>query len=503
MFYLIDTVSYLPCGLAASLLFLLIYHLRLKAENGKGSRLRGFMLLILGLYLTIVFALTVSPIYGFSLSNIGSSINLKPFQVLEDMSGNPTNFWGNIFLFVPFGLLLVLVSKRCQWLHITLLAGAGLSLFVEILQLFSTRGADVDDVILNTVGTFCGYILGKIILGLIPPLKSRVGVLMNIDGRYYRKQKDAGSIAVLSLFVLVSVTITGFAAKSGFTILNSSSVFGVQTPNEQSQPAYAETPLSVDIVARNALLWDLSSNTVLFEKDSKTAIAPASTTKMLTALTAMDFCTEGVRVLVGEEVLRIAEDSSRAWLSPGCELTVRQLLDAMLLPSGNDAAYALAVFAGRRICEDTDASVDKALEAFVGAMNLKSSDVGAENSNFVNPDGYDADGQYTTAFDLACIARAFIKSDTLNSIASSSSISDVWLSGQPVTYNNTNALINPESPYYYECAAGLKTGRSENAGCCLVSSANIGGITYICVVMGSTEEGRWQDSLALFNAAQS
>ncbi len=503
MFYLVDTVSYLPCGLAASMLFLLIYELRLKSEKEKNSWFRRFMLLLLGLYLTIVFALTVSPIYGFSLSNIGSSINLKPFQVLKDMYGNPTNFGGNIVLFVPFGLLLVLVSKRCQWLHITLLAGAGLSLFIELLQLFGSRGTDVDDVILNTVGTFCGYILGKLILGLIPPLKSRVGVLTNIAGRYYRKQKDAGSIAILSLFVLVSVIITGFAAKSGFTLLSLNSVLDLRSPHEQSQPVYAKTLLSVDIAARNALLWDLSSNTVLFEKDSKSQIAPASTTKMLTALTAMDYCTEDERVLVGDEVLRIAEDASRAWLSPGCELTVRQLLDAMLLPSGNDAAYALAVFAGRKICEDKDASVDKALEAFVEAMNLKSADVGAEDSNFVNPDGYDADGQYTTAFDLACIARVFIKSDTLDSIASSSSISDVWLSGQAVTYNNTNELINPESPYYYECVAGLKTGKSENAGCCLVSSADIGGITYICVVMGSTEEGRWQDSLALFYAVQS
>ncbi len=502
MHYLAETASYLPCGLAASLLFIIIYELKLKAAKEKDARYHRFILLMLGLYLTIVFALTVSPIYGFSLSHIGRSVNLKPLQALKDISLNPTNFWGNIVLFVPFGLLLVLVSRSCQRLHITLLAGAGLSLFIELLQLFGTRGTDIDDIILNTLGTLCGYILGKIIVAAKPKLNNKVGVLINVDGRYYRKRRDAGSIPVLSLLVLVSVIITGFAARTGLTGLPLASLFKGQTPEERSAPAFAETPLSVDIAAKNALLWDLDSNTVLFDKDSKTQIAPASTTKMLTALTAMDYCSESDSVLVGEEVTRIAEDASRAWLSPGCELSVRQLLDAMLLPSGNDAAYALAVFAGRKICKDENASVDKALEAFVGAMNRKASDVGAKDSNFAVPDGYDADGQYTTAFDLACIARAFIKSETLASIVRSSSISDVWKSGQAVTYNNTNELINPASQYYYECVAGLKTGKSEKAGCCLVSNAEINGKTYICVVMGSTEDGRWKDSLALYNAVQ-
>ncbi|MFB0919473.1 MAG: VanZ family protein [Oscillospiraceae bacterium] len=502
MYYLAETVSYLPCGLAASLLFLIIYELKLRAAKEKDAWHHRFMLLTLGIYLTIVFALTVSPIYGFSLSHIGSSVNLKPFQALKDISVNPMNFWGNIVLFIPFGLLLVLISKRCQKLHITLLAGAGLSLFIELLQLFGTRGTDIDDVILNTMGTLCGFIVGKILLGISPQLNNKAGVMADVGGRYYRKRRDSGGIAVLSLFVMASVIMSGFAIKAGVLKLPFLSSY-VEQPQEQSLPAYAETPLSVNISARNALLWDLNSNTVLFDKEGKTQIAPASTTKMLTALTAMDYCSESDSVLVGEEVTRIAEDASRAWLSPGCEMTVRQLLDAMLLPSGNDAAYALAVFAGRKICGDWNATVEEALEAFVGAMNRKAASVGAKDSNFVNPDGYDADGQYTTAFDLACIARVFIKSDTLASIACSISISDVWQSGQAVTYNNTNELLNPESPYYYECAAGLKTGKSEKAGCCLVSSAEIGGKTYICVVMGSTEEGRWKDSLALYGAVQS
>jgi D-alanyl-D-alanine carboxypeptidase len=174
----------------------------------------------------------------------------------------------------------------------------------------------------------------------------------------------------------------------------------------------------------------------------------------------------------------------------------------LLLPSGNDAAYTLAVFTGRKICNNEAISTDKAIAAFITAMNKKTIDIGAEHSNFVNPDGYDADGQYTTAYDLACIAKAFLDSSTLKDIAGSYRVSDVWLSGQTVTYYNTNELINPDSPYYLKCVAGLKTGKSELAGNCLVSCAYINKDLYICVVMGSTDEGRWRDSLKLYQAIQ-
>ncbi|MEL7655260.1 MAG: serine hydrolase, partial [Bacillota bacterium] len=251
---------------------------------------------------------------------------------------------------------------------------------------------------------------------------------------------------------------------------------------------------------RNAYLWDISSNTILYEKESEQRIAPASTAKMLTALTALEYCDEDDQVLVGREVRLIAEDASRAWLNPGDELTVRQLLDALLLPSGNDAAYTLAVYAGRKICGDDNASIEEALAVFVEAMNEKAAEAGAADSNFTSPDGYDSSDQYTTARDLACIAKGFWETSILRDITGSFSISDTWLSGQKVTYYNTNELINPGSQYYYEYAAGLKTGKSVAAGCCLVSAAYIKNKLYLCVVMGSTDEGRWADSLALYNA---
>ena len=140
----------------------------------------------------------------------------------------------------------------------------------------------------------------------------------------------------------------------------------------------------------------------------------------------------------------------------------------------------------------------KAIAIFIKAINEKAKSIGATNSNFLRPDGYDEKGQYTTASDLACIAKYFMKNEVLSKIASKYKVDDVFVDGSKVTYENTNQLINPYSEYYYSNIKGLKTGSSSNAGKCLVSAADIDNKTYICVVMNSSDEGRWLDSLCLY-----
>ena len=437
--------------------------------------------LALGLSLTVIFAVTVSPVYGYSLTGAGAAVNLVPFQVLESVKDNPANFYGNILLFIPVGALPMLLWKKFRKLPVTLLWGAGLSLVIETLQLFCARGTDIDDVLLNTAGTFWGFLLGCAILKMSPQLQKNVHV---------RRKGSMGQPAALAALVLLAVFAKGPVLKKpdGAAL----------PPQEEVKITAPDAFAHVELAAQNAYFIEAGTGTVLYEKESDVRIAPASTAKMLTALTALGCCKEDDEVTVGKEVGRIAKDASRAWLAPGNKLTVRQLLDAMLLPSGNDAAYALAVYAGRQLLKDDAASIDEALAAFVEAMNEKAAEVGATQSSFISPDGYDADGQYTTAYDLAQIAKAFEGSDTLKNIAASCRITDVWLSGQDVTYDNTNELLNPDSPYYFKEATGLKTGTSEEAGCCLVSCATIGGELYIAVVMGATEEGRWLDSMTLY-----
>jgi D-alanyl-D-alanine carboxypeptidase (penicillin-binding protein 5/6) len=255
--------------------------------------------------------------------------------------------------------------------------------------------------------------------------------------------------------------------------------------------------ISVNITAPNAYVMNIDSDVALYQKDSDEHIAPASTAKMLTALTVLETCSLDDVFTVSSEIDLIASDSSVAWLQHGDKLTVKQLLVALLLPSGNDAAYTLAVNAGRKVAGDNNLSAKRAVKAFMSAMNKKAMEVGATSSHFVTPDGYDADEQYTTAFDLAQIAKACLKHDVLLEIMGSCKINDTWANGRKVTYLNTNKLIDPGSHYYYSRAVGLKTGYSGTAGSCLVSAAIIDGTTYICVIMGASGDTRFSDSLTI------
>lgn len=321
----------------------------------------------------------------------------------------------------------------------------------------------------------------------------------------YRKN-NMGCLNILIAIILITVIRTGlFQPKDLSNNLTKEADIKNATPStsiQEKTPIAMEPSTTIDVTvsALNAYLWDIKKDTVLYEKESSEKIAPASTAKMVTALTVLDYCDLDEEVVVGEEIYSIANDASRIWLSVGDKLTVKQLLDGLLLPSGNDAAYALAAYTGRKISSIKDISIQDAVNTFITAMNEKAVSLDAIHSNFKSPDGYDAENQYTTAYDLAHIAKGFMENTILSDIALSPSIRDVWVNGKDVTYLNSNKLINPDSPYYNEDVIGLKTGTSEYAGYCLVSAADIKGKKYICVIMGSTDEGRWLDSLELYHS---
>ena len=272
--------------------------------------------------------------------------------------------------------------------------------------------------------------------------------------------------------------------------------------NEAVSPSLdsAENPLSVNITAANAIVINADTNETLYQKKGTDKIAPASTAKMITALTVLDYCSPNDEMRVGAEIELMHDDSSRAWLMQGDTLTVRQLLVALMLPSGNDAAYTLAVNTGKKIAGDKGLSNAQSIDVFMDKVNQKAKSLGAENSNFVVPDGYDADGQYTTAYDLAVIAKACLDDPCISEIVASYSSYEKWLNGREVTYNNTNELLNPDSQYYRPEVVGLKTGTSSLGGACIVSAAVINENTYICAVMGSTEDDRFQDSIDIIDA---
>lgn len=263
-------------------------------------------------------------------------------------------------------------------------------------------------------------------------------------------------------------------------------------------PGQADT-ISVDIIAANAIVMNKDTKTILYQKDATEKISPASTAKMITALTVLKYCSPEDEMRVGVEIEMIHDDSSTAWLMQGDILTVRQLLIALMLPSGNDAAYTLAVNTGKKIAGDDSLTNEQAIEVFMEKVNEEAGLLGVTNSSFVVPDGYDAEGQYTTAYDLAIIAKACLDNSVISEIVASDISYEKWPNGKEVTYNNSNELLNPDSPYYRPEVIGLKTGTSSLSGACVVSAAVIDGETYICVVMGSTKESRFQDSIDILD----
>jgi len=262
-----------------------------------------------------------------------------------------------------------------------------------------------------------------------------------------------------------------------------------------------EIPDPPAVQAEAALLIDLTDGQILYQKNTADPLAPASTAKLLTALTVWQLCSPEEWVTVGREQSQVAFDASVAGLQNGERLTVRDMTAAMLLPSGNDAAYALAAHAGRTLA-GADADTDAALKAFRRAMHRTARQLGAGGSRFARPDGYDAERQHTTTQDLARIAHAFAQNSELAALAAAPTLTVTTEAGRVLALTNTNLLLQPDSGWYHPAATGLKTGRTGRAGSCVITTAQQNGRQYLCLVMHSTEEGRWADTHALLAAAQ-
>lgn len=253
----------------------------------------------------------------------------------------------------------------------------------------------------------------------------------------------------------------------------------------------------ITVSAKAAVLMKAASKEILFSKHALDEIQPASTAKLLTAIVAVELSGKKEKFTVGSEIQLIASDSSRAYLVQGQVLSLEQILDALLLPSGNDAAYVIAANLGRKLAGDDSLKAKAAVKRFLQKMNETADEIGVVHSNFLSPDGYDANGQYTTAYDMALIASKALKYDEILGTVKKAKARHILLSGEDVTWYNSNKLIKEGSGYYYKYAIGLKTGSSGEAGRCLISAAKKDEEVYISVVMDASYDGRWQDSMDL------
>lgn len=243
----------------------------------------------------------------------------------------------------------------------------------------------------------------------------------------------------------------------------------------------SDTSKTPNINARHAVVLDRESKTVLFGKNENEQCKMASTTKIMTAIIVIENCTNL------NEVVTISKKSagtggSRLGLSTDDKITVENLLYGLMLVSGNDAAVALAEFIGGDI------------EGFASMMNNKASELGLKDTHFVTPHGLDFDDHYTTAHELAIIADYALKNPTFAKIVKTSNYT-ININGNSKSIHNTNELLG-----YLDGVYGVKTGFTNGANRCLVTSCKRSNLDIICVVLGcDTKKDRTLDSTQLIN----
>lgn len=268
-----------------------------------------------------------------------------------------------------------------------------------------------------------------------------------------------------------------------------------------TEPPFTMPELS--LTAKQSFIYIVGSRQLLMLKGGENdRIYPASLTKLFSAYVALRYLNPETKVTAGNEVYAVPADSSIASLSPGDVLTVRQLVQAMLLASGGDAAMTLAVAAGRKLENDPNLSYSKAASRFVEEMNAVAGDLGLTGSYFENPDGYHHENHYTTCADMQKIGDITLSHpvlrDTMGMLSATAKLQRPYPGG---AWKNTNFLLQPTSPYYIPTAFGMKTGYTGAAGGCLLASFSVKGETLIVGIFGcSTRENRFEDAHKIYNA---
>ena len=242
---------------------------------------------------------------------------------------------------------------------------------------------------------------------------------------------------------------------------------------------FAGTPTPADLSAQNAILMEAQTETVIFQKDADVRRPMASTTKIMTALVALDKMPTDTVIEVSP--LAVGVEGSSVYLFAGEKLTLEELLYAMLLESANDAAAAIAIAIG--------GSVD----GFAALMNQKATDMGLVDTHFTNPHGLDHPDHYTTARELALIAAEALKVPALRDIVSTrqKTISHGQTNGVRLLINHNKLLRS------YDGCIGVKTGFTKKSGRCLVSAAERDGITLIAVTLHAPND--WKDHEVLLD----
>ena len=236
------------------------------------------------------------------------------------------------------------------------------------------------------------------------------------------------------------------------------------------------------INSRSCIVYDRNSHMILYGKNETKQVKMASTTKIMTSLIIIENCNLSETIEVSQKAA--GTGGSRLGLKTGDKITIKDLLYGLMLCSGNDAAVALAEYAGGDI------------SGFAELMNNKAKELGLTNTHYESPHGLDSDGHYTTAYELALLSDYALKNETFSKIVGTKNYT-VTINGYPKNLSNTNELLG-----YLDGVYGVKTGFTNGANRCLVTACKRNDMDIICVVLGAdTKKYRTQDSIKLIEYA--
>lgn len=283
-----------------------------------------------------------------------------------------------------------------------------------------------------------------------------------------------------------------FATESNDENLNSTESINDNQEFENEMKIYSEA----------AILIEAKTGKILYEKNIHDRKYPASTTKILTAILAIENCDLNETQVASESAISALKPGyTKANIQVGEEFTIDQLISVMMIQSANEAANIIA--------EHISGSV----EEFAKLMNEKAKEIGCLDTHFVNPNGMHSEDHYSTAYDMALIARYCMKNEKFREYAvleeASLPRTEYWQeeqveqNGERIFYN-TNNLMQKDSKFYYPTCIGIKSGFTTPAKNCLVSASNKDGFELISVILHAeaTEDGqsaRYVDTINLFN----
>lgn len=242
----------------------------------------------------------------------------------------------------------------------------------------------------------------------------------------------------------------------------------------------AEDNAVPSVSAQSYVLYCADNGKIICSKDENKQMKPASTTKLMTSLIALEEAASGNKKVKFTDEM-IAEGSSM-YLKVGEVVTLKDLASGMMMASGNDAANATAI------------SISGSTEKFAAKMNERAQQIGMKNTHFVTPSGLDDEEHYSTAYDLAVLMSYALENEDFAQLTSqkSATVNFIEPSSKKTTYSNHNKLLS-----LYEYCIGGKTGYTMAAGRCLVSASKKYGLTLICVTLNDKND--WNDHISLYD----